>query len=187
MASVTVTFPDSVASIIPTSIAWAPAFGDLLPLGNALSANSSNIFLNRLILQRASSNIPGHTQIQLSPDQMTGGTGAGPEFTDAMEMNGSITFMASDGMSVTVTGIGDSTEPYAWTPSNASDVASLADHIVGLTDRTLTVTFNDNANPPPVVTIATLALQPSTTQAPPLLTLLLPTPVIPTPSLGPPT
>ena len=61
-----------------------------------------------------------------------------------MEMNGTITFTASDGDKVSVTGISDSIEPYLWTPTNSSDVAAFAEHVAGLADRSLTVTFDDN-------------------------------------------
>ena len=62
-----------------------------------------------------------------------------------METSGTITFVASDSQSVTVTGISDATEPYEWEPSNVTAIRALADHIAGLTDQSLTVTFNDNA------------------------------------------
>ena len=48
---------------------------------------------------------------QIAPDQMTSETVVGPEFSAAMELSGSITFTASDGSTVTVTGIADATEP----------------------------------------------------------------------------
>ena len=48
------------------------------------------------------------------------------------------------GNSVIITGISDSTEPYSWVPTNNVDVLTFALHVNSLTDRSLTVTFNDN-------------------------------------------
>ena len=48
--------------------------------------------------------------------------------------------------SLTVTGIADSTEPYVTGyHQTLADVRSFGQHLSTLTDRSLTVTFNDNA------------------------------------------
>ena len=62
-----------------------------------------------------------------------------------MENSGTITIVASNGDSLTVTGISDSSEPYVWNPSNIADVNTFANTLQGLADQSLTVTFNDNA------------------------------------------
>ena len=62
-----------------------------------------------------------------------------------MEATGTIHFVASDGSELTVTGITDSTDPYSWTPSNATALYAFANIVGGLSDRSLTITFNDNA------------------------------------------
>ena len=71
-----------------------------------------------------------------------------------METAGTVTVMASDGSTLTVTGISDSTEPYNWIPTNITDVIAFADALAGLADRSLTVTFNDNANEPPMASVS---------------------------------
>ena len=63
-----------------------------------------------------------------------------------MEASGTITFVASSNDTLVITGISDSTEPYAWTPANSTDAAAFYALFGGLTDKSLTVTFNDNAN-----------------------------------------
>ena len=62
-----------------------------------------------------------------------------------MEQNGTIKLTASNGDTLTLTGISDATEPYQWSPSNIAAVRTFATTLNGLTDRSLTVVFNDNA------------------------------------------
>ena len=113
-------------------------------LGTALALDNTNaIFLRRLLLHRSGSVFPGQIQLNLA-DAPDAGFATGDDFSDAMEANGTITIVASDGETLVVTGISDSTEPYLWVPSNGAEVAAFADHIAGLTDRSVTVTFNDN-------------------------------------------
>ena len=66
-------------------------------------------------------------------------------------------------VALTVTGISDSTEPYSWSPINSAEVVAFANHVAGLTDRSLTVTFNDNAAAAPATPAApTLSVNSST-------------------------
>ena len=143
MAEVTITIPDSDWSDSSISIDWNPSNNAHITLGSTLSVGgSTELFLGRFILPRIPSSTIG---IQLSDG--TGGSeaGLGPEFSDQMENSGTITILASNGDSLTVTGISDSSEPYVWNPSNIADVNTFANTLQGLADQSLTVTFNDNA------------------------------------------
>lgn len=59
-------------------------------------------------------------QLSASADDASLGGAAGPDLSDDFEANGLVTFTGPAG-SLTVRGIGDATEPYQWTPSNAGD------------------------------------------------------------------
>ena len=65
----------------------------------------------------------GDLSVRLSDNPTFLGSLAGDDFSDEMEEEGQIIFVAADGQSVTVEGIGDSSEPYSWRPSNNSEVA----------------------------------------------------------------
>ena len=140
---VTVTLPHSESQVLGNGMEWLQigtsyAFPNL---GSGLAAGADDIYLGRLVLRSTD----GRISLQLAPTASMHPGFAGDEFSDQMEQNGSITFEASDGESVTVTGISDSTEPYNWIPSNAAALGVLVNHIRNdLTDRTLIVTFNDN-------------------------------------------
>ena len=112
-----------------------------LSLGTDLSAvDGQTIYLAYVLLSRTAFVV----RIDLSLVQNDDSGDPGPEFSDQMEMSGSITFESSAGQSVTVTDITDATEPYEWNPPNLTDVRAFTNHVAGLTDRSLTVTFNDN-------------------------------------------
>ena len=145
MASVTVTIPNSDWHASATSIQWNGSGSAInIALGTSLSVDgATELYLAYLRLPNA----PGSstdTQIQLSE-----GTGAGdelgPEFSTQMEQSGTITLEASDNSSLTITGISDASDPYQWTPANNNDVRAFGAILSALTDRSLTVTFNDNA------------------------------------------
>ena len=147
MASVTITIPDS--SIGGLGSNQTPVYqgspGSYPELGTALSATgTTTLFLGYLILPR---NNFDHVNLRLSSSQTTPITQvvqAGPEFSDVMESEGSIKLIATDGATVTITGIGDATEPYSWVPANTAAVKVFSDNLLGLADRTLTITFDDN-------------------------------------------
>lgn len=151
MAQVTVTLPSAEyegVTITPGAIArWQFATNSYLELGSSLSDSGNPIFLQLVVLPRT-----GHTTnvvtIHLAGSQTEGLTQR-RDFSTAMETNGTITFVASDNNQLVVSGIGDSTEPYVWTPSNATAVVAFADHVNGLTDRTVTVTFDDGVSVAP--------------------------------------
>ena len=145
MASVTITIPNSDWSDSSISVDWNPPNASHITLGSTLSVGgSTELFLGRFILPRIPSSTIG---IQLSDGSGGSEAGLGPEFSDQMENSGTITIVASNSDSLTVTGISDSSEPYVWTPSNIADVNTFANTLQGLADQSLTVTFNDSPSP----------------------------------------
>lgn len=71
---------------------------------------------------------------------------AGQDFSSQMEQNGTIAVTASNGDTLSIAmGGADSREPYQWTPSNSAEVHTFANTLAGLSDRSLTVTFDDGA------------------------------------------
>ena len=147
MASVTVTVTQ-VPFVSDTTVEYNISAGSYFDLGTSLSTDGSiNLYLGQLEFVRTASHVFGRLEVRLAPDQTTSVSPFGPEFSDAMESSGTITYVASDGETLTVTGISDSTEPYVWIPTEPkrTEVASFADHLAGLSDQSLTVTFNDNS------------------------------------------
>lgn len=148
MAEVTVITNDNSAwTDTGSAIFWSVAT-NWLNLGNSLSSDADNRYL-RFIEFLYTGGSAGRIRLRLS-DSPTTDTGQ-DDLSDQMEMSGSITFTATNGDSVTVTGIGDASEPYQWTPSNSADVVVFANTLRGLADRTLIILFNDNFNQPPVI------------------------------------
>ena len=154
MASVTITIPSAdigIASVLGVSAVFSNLqSGSYIPLGNSLSANGGDQFLGNWRLFRSVPPI-GHNlvRIEIADSQTADDSTNGPDFSEQMEMSGTIIFMASSGASVTITGISDSTEPYNWNPSNASEIYAFANTLAGLSDRSLTIIFNDNADTTP--------------------------------------
>ena len=148
MASVTVTIPNSSWSVLTAFIQWNPPNTEHLALGSALSVGAAiQLFWGILIFGRAN----GEARVQLSDGTGAAEVVAGPDFSLQMENFGTLEFVASNGDSLTLTGIVDATEPYQWTPTNSAEVMAFAEILVGLTDRSLTVTLNDNvATTPPL-------------------------------------
>ena len=141
----TVTLPSGQISIQTAVIGWAES-GANLDLGASLSVDgATSLYFQRFFLVRENRGAgTGRVELQLNATESGVDQVGGPEFSDQMEQNGTITIVASDGETVVITGISDATEPYQWIPSNAAAVAAFAEHVVGLADRTLTITFNDN-------------------------------------------
>ena len=131
--SVTVTLPDSAYDAFATRVQWRPAVSP--SLGTSISHTGQEILLDILQLFFTS----GLVGVELK------GPGSPDDFSDQMEQNGTITCVASDGETLVVTGINDSTDPYGWTPSNSAEVIAFANHIIGLSagQRSLIVTFDD--------------------------------------------
>jgi len=146
VASVTVTIPNRSWLTFVNNVWWLPQANgrDYLNLGSELAAGDAAIYLGSLFLPIHEQN---HLVIQLAPDQRTFSSGLGPDFSSAMETGGSVTFTASDDSTVTVDFAGDQHEPYSWIPANRAALNAWVKKFAQLTDKTLRVTFDDNAGP----------------------------------------
>ena len=144
MASVTITVPNSDWLTLGGQALWLPlTSAGYISLGNTLSVGgATELFFGYLTLGVFGGG--SSVSIRLS-DGTSDPSDAGPDFSELMENEGSITFTASDSSSVTVFMAGsDSADPYNFSPSNSADVQVFADNLIGLTDRSLTVTFDDS-------------------------------------------
>ena len=155
MATVTVTIPNTDWDVfLMTRIRWNPSSSGYINLGATLAAvHNTNLYFAFLTL--ASFN--GMVDLYLSDGSSDHRLELGPEFSTQMEDHGTITLVASNGDSLVLTGISDSSEPYIWIPSNAAAVMTFAGTLTGLSDRSLTVTFYDGMDAPPVLTTPTFA------------------------------
>ena len=144
MAVVTVTIPNLYWVTTSNNVRWDPSNANHLSLGPSLSEDqSTDLFLGDLQLPRGPLS---SDRISLSLSDGTSGEGhPGPEFSTQMETEGTITFIASSGASVVLTGISDSIEPYAWIPSNNVALRAFGDILGGLSDQSLTVIFDDHS------------------------------------------
>ena len=154
-SSVTITLPDSAISVDSVSFRESLSYPDAAPdisLGDGLSASGNVIYLDSLL-------IPGSQATQgnfvLSLTGASGVSQSGIEFSDAFESQGLISFVASDGMSYaldfSIIIALDMTEPYVTNRSNTPDgLKVFISHVIGLSDHTLIVTFNDQQDPPEV-------------------------------------
>ena len=158
MAFVTVTLPSSAYSLGSNSSRYTLPVGSRLDLGTSLSSDpSENRYLAFLSCSTSSFSL-GQLVIALVSSQTEDLNSPIPSaFSDEMLMDGEITFVASDGTSVVVTGISDTTETYNWLPSNGADVGAFFNNIRGLTNRDLTITFDDRQNYAPEVTASSSA------------------------------
>ena len=152
MASVTVTLPSTYYSVIGQFGSWTFPVNERIDLGTTLSSDANPRLLALLLIRVDPTASRGDFHIGLVGTQTDAST-VRRDFSDDMEAEGFFVLQASDGVSITITGGtgGDTTEQYAWTPGNAADVFVFWEHIHSLTDRTLTVTFDDNQNAAPVV------------------------------------
>lgn len=145
MASVTITLATPAVTFL-TQITVITIFttGDQhISLGTSLSVDGSTVlYFARIELRRGIGGLGLSLRLSSTPTEASGLPG--PDFSDQMEAEGSLTFVASNGATLVVTGISDSTEPYVWEP--VADVRSFADILAGLTDQTLIVTFDDGAD-----------------------------------------
>ena len=150
MASITITLAHNTAIAQPDVITWVPFSGSLPSLGTELSESGNELYLGVFTLPRLTNN---PLNLQLSDPETEGPGNAGDAFTTQMETSGSITCLASDGESVVITGIDDTTEPYTWTPTNIADILVFTNHVASLSDHSLTMTFDDSAAPATPATI----------------------------------
>lgn len=125
-------------------VQWGYGLGNYLSLGMGLSVDGqTELYLTLFRLEKTVTANPGRVRLSLAPDQATSGILPGPEFSDRMKSQGTITFVASDDESLTIIGILDSTERYNWTPANSAEVSSFADHVGGLANTSVSITFDD--------------------------------------------
>ena len=145
MARVTITLLDSAYDGVGggAPIHWDFLNNDEPSLGDTLSASGNTLYLGIFRVLGT-----GQVVIQLTSAPGETASDPGPEFSDEMETYGTVTMVASDGTAY-VLSIGDTTEPYFWSAPAAA--GTFAHHVFSLSDRTLTVTFDDNQNANPVV------------------------------------
>lgn len=157
MASVTSTLPSVAGSVQNQDFEYNFALNDRILLGSTLSASGNDVFFSFFRLPGTGSSL---VHLSLETSQVSSGVRA--DLTSTFEDEGFIRLVASDGTSVVMnapnhedstTSLSDSSEPYVWRINNVVDVRSFTVNLAGLTDKTLVVTFDDNQNNPPVVTI----------------------------------
>ena len=141
MVSVTVTTPNTNwVQATPNIWFWNAPIGEHVLLGSQLSADkATNLYLG---VMGFSSVNGGSFSLNLSDGSSTA-SDAGPDFSSDMEQTGTIRFVASNGaeLVLTTTG-GDSSEPYNWVPSNPTQYRTFSATLIGLADKSLTITFD---------------------------------------------
>ena len=146
-ASFSATVQLSNPLVANTLVRWTPSVRP--SLGSALSQDgSTTLYLAVLGLFRSGAQ-RGQIFMQLASSQSQSPTEAGPDFSNQVKTQGSIVIRASDGRSLTVTGISDRTEPYTWTPTNLEELVSFANHVAGLGNKTVSVTVSDGSTSEP--------------------------------------
>ena len=143
MASVTVTLVNGWYGNSNNGVNYAPGTSPIIPATAGIVGASRYLSYMQLPKTGGATN-----QVYLyinDSSSSIGGSDPGEDFYSNFEQNGVIILSASDGESVTMS-LGDSTEPYIWTPSNLAEVRSFSDHVIGLGSgsRAITVTFDDN-------------------------------------------
>ena len=129
-----------VASVVNQFIIiWDLTVGNYIPLDSSFSQGNVDIFFGYLSMNLG----VGSVNLRFAPSQVLNENLANPDLSDSFEASGSIVIEASDGETLTLTGITDSTEPYAWTPSNSADVIAFGTHVVSLTDTSIDITFSE--------------------------------------------
>ena len=141
MAQVTVTLAHASWTTNALTARWFPGTNNYMSLGDTLSADgATELFLGYVLLPRGIN--VSSANIRMAHTQAENVNTAGPEFSDAMETGGTITYEASNG-DVLVLSMGDTTEPYSWTPTNIAEANAFANLLNTLTDRTVIITFDD--------------------------------------------
>ena len=137
MASVTIGVTPAIALSSVMSINTLPR----ISLGTSLAAvEGTELFLGTINLLPS-----GFTQLRLTPNSTSSPSpqSPGPEFSNQMETQGTITLVSSAGNSLVIAGIGDSSEPYQWNATNVTEISDYLVHVSGLTDQSLSITFDD--------------------------------------------
>ena len=153
MAKVSVQVPNSNWSLNTAAtnplLAWVPPRNNRVAFGPNPITKNIQIFLAYLLgpYQRS---LTAFT-FRLAPDQITEPSFTGPDLSDDWETNGDMTFTATDGSSVTISFSHDRTEPYTYQTSRANYTAlrNFWTNLAGLSDRSLTITFDDGNNVAP--------------------------------------
>ena len=148
MASVTITLSDW---FVPDGTSWSTwedsvsNSGVNISLGTSLSIDgATELFLGRIRFTQTGTAVT----IGLASSLTGVYNQTGPDFSDQMEMSGTLTVTASDGTSLVLTGIGgsDEIEPYNWfVPDQQTELNALANAIASDLTGSVTVVFNDNA------------------------------------------
>ena len=137
MASVTVTVPSGAFRTAISGQSSQQGWVTRLNLGKSLSDSGLDLFFTQLSFGLNNS-------VRLFLDA----AGSNDDFTDQMLNHGDITIVDSAGRSIVITSIfrdvGD-TEPYVWIPDNGAAFRSFVLAVRSLSDRSVTITFNDNA------------------------------------------
>lgn len=159
MAKVTVTLPGSSVVDVGAAIQYILGAGNYVSLGNQLSASGNEIFLGFVAFRES----PGSGDFQLNDvfisiriatSQTQNVDSVGPDFSNVMENGGTIVAQLSDGTSysfpVPISNF-DTTEPYAWranslSSTQESEINTFASQIGSLTDKDLTLTFDDGTS-----------------------------------------
>ena len=129
--------PASAYSSFANIIGWGLTSGSLPEIPGSLMANGNVAYFNTLQLRTSTSTTP--VQLLSLYSSQTASTPATP-FTDDVESNGVFQVEASDGTTLDLVGTGaDTSEPYQWNPSNASEVYTFASHVRTLTDKSATL------------------------------------------------
>ena len=113
-----------------------------------LVENGAEAYLHGIELNRGT----GRVRLFTAPTATDEQGFAGPDLTTEIEDNGILTIEAGS-QTLVLDGLGDTTEPYFWIPSNSAEVIAFANAVsVGTTG---TLTIDDGSNQPPTVTIDT--------------------------------
>ena len=145
MVSVTVTLSSATLDGSLTRLRWRPGTTQRPSLGTALSDDGTERFLGQIVIYTAADRI----DLFLTSDLVEDLSLVGDEFSTQMENSGTITLQASDGESFSFSIESDFSDPY--TDNHPSGATAFGSHLwfLGVGQRGLTLTFNDNATVAP--------------------------------------
>ena len=150
MPLVTFTLPNTPIQYV-TSLNWELPFNSYARIPASLSSTNNDIFFAKLFIRRTPLTHPSSTAIsfRFAANQTANPDIAGPDLSPTMETSGTFTLTASNGSSLIINGpFPDTSEPYQFTQGNWADSAQASAFgaiVNGLNDRSLTITFDDNA------------------------------------------